>query len=98
MVSTELDLFIIPRTRRAQARKHGYVLAIVLGVAAVTGASIGYSQSTAGSRQAWQCMLIEWSKMGEAGLARLGAQGWELVTVDTEVKSDETYFYFNRPK
>ena len=94
-------------------RKHGYLLAIVLGVAAITGASIGYSQSTASNRQAWEYMIIEWAKMGDAGLQRLGAQGWELVSVDTELKHEwahqvftggarsfesETYFYFKRPK
>ena len=49
--------------------------------------------------------------MGEAGLTRLGGQGWELVSVDTEIRSliqnasgvtanvtSETYFYFKRPK
>ena len=56
-------------------------------------------------------MMVEWSRMGEAGLTRLGAQGWELVSVDTEAKSlgsavyaggpqdfnTETWYYFKRP-
>jgi hypothetical protein len=72
------------------------------------GVSIAYAQG--GSRQTWDYMLLEWNAMGEDGLARLGAQGWELVSVTPELKradaspsgtinyESETWFYFKRPR
>ena len=83
--------------RSAQMRKHGYVLAIVLIVAAIAGASIGYAQATARSRQAWEYTYASWNQMGDAGLQRFGAQGWELVTVATSAEGVD-WVYFKRPK
>lgn len=89
-----------------------YVAALVVALGLSIGISVAFAQSRATGPQTWEYMLIEWTKMGEEGFNRLGAQGWELVAVDTETRSigyentaggsrevgSETYFYFKRPR
>jgi hypothetical protein len=71
-------------------------------VAAIAGATVGNTQSTPANRQAWEYVMVEWRSMREAGLIRLGEQGWEMVAVTVEAvpgaAGNDTWYYFKRPK
>ena len=86
------------------------VVTFVLVLVTLITTSVAYSQSQSAPKERWEYMLIEWDRMGEAGFNRLGAQGWELVSVTPELKAmggemttggtrefkSETWFYFKR--
>ncbi len=82
------------------------VAAVAIAVASI--ATFAMAQRAAPVQ--WEYYFAEWNQIGADGFNRLGAQGWELVAVDTELKStadygsagethkSETYYYFKRPR
>jgi len=47
-------------------------------------------------RQTWEYTWVSWKTVGDAGVNKLGADGWELVTV--QVRNQDEFYYFKRPK
>lgn len=73
-------------------RQHALIVVLVL--VTLISTSVAYSQAQSVPRERWEYTIIEWNRMGEAGLNRLGAQGWELVSVTPD--NGLTWFYFKR--
>ena len=82
-------------------RKQAPPAIMLILVVAIAGATVGFTRSTPPARQGWDYAMYEWRGMREAGLKRLGDQGWELVAVTVEESSSaghDTWYYFKRPK
>jgi len=80
-----------------------------IAVAVASMATFAFAQRSVPVQ--WEYYFAEWSQIGADGFNRLGAEGWELVAVDTETKKttvyeslgaeehqSETYYYFKRPR
>jgi len=78
-----------------------YVLAVILLAGCASGLLL-YQQPTKAlgapeaAKQKWE--YKKETHLDEAGMNKLGAQGWELVSVSSDRDGNNKYYLFKRPK
>lgn len=75
-------------------KPHLFLLLAVVAVISSAGGWVGYGQKQSPPRVAWEYKIV--NESDKVSLNDLGAQGWELVTV--EMGGAQEVYYFKRAK